>query len=118
MNRDAYAIAVGDPVEIRYGYGTSDGTVIKIGRKLVHIKTGSRIMRFRRDTQRIDSKTEYSVRFRTIPQVKDEARRIQLLGLLRENGVELRRGNDWNADTMSLLLAYVKRLRTESEGTS
>lgn len=109
---DLDAVAVGDAVQLNSGYRrTTEGTVVKIGRTLVHIDNGyGRVDTYRLDGRRRDG---YPGGFRTLARVADDERRAAMIERLRGHGVEIRLGYavDWSTAQLVALALSIEQVK-------
>ena len=104
---------VGDPVTVyRHTRGRDDGDpgeIVKVGRTLVHIRTGRITETFRMDTQvQTGPQYGYSTYFRTPEEVALNQRRVTAEGVLHEHGIQFTLGSQRTLEQVESLAEVVK----------
>lgn len=114
--QDAYEVKVGDIVKFVGGdhrRGWRDGTVVKVGPKLVHINTGGRIDKYHRDGQQ--RQDGYPGHFQTIAQYDYAVAWTVAINQLREYGIEIRTLTRWPLSKLQHLVTQVELLQAPEE---
>lgn len=93
---DAETFWVGQPVKVHSDGRRStaqDGEIVRVGRDLVDIQTGTRVRSFRIKGQRLNGdQTGVGTVFRTLAQEEDASRRSAAEKVINENGLTIRPG--------------------------
>lgn len=114
-----YEVNVGDIVKFITGdhrRGWRDGTVVKVGPKLVHVNNGGRIDKYHRDGQQ--RQDGYPGRFQTIAQYDYTVAWTAAINRLREHGIEIRTLMLWPLSKLQYLVSQVELLQTPEEDES
>lgn len=111
-----YEVAVGDTVLEQNGRSVNEGTVTKIGRKLIHVTTshGSVTTYYKDTRQRSDGYPGY---VQTLAQKADSERRKAAKELLRAHGIqpEWTAEPPWTVDQLERLVEAVVAIRNPPE---
>lgn len=107
-------LKVGEPVRVfdingsRMGQpsGGWEGTVTKVGRKLITVHYGRRSKVFRLDTG-VANDDYGHVHVETVEQATEGRRRSALVQRLREGGLEIRFGHSVSTETLAALVAVL-----------
>lgn len=108
-------LSVGMPVKVTAYSRQYEGTVTKIGLKLVTINYGVGYMsdaQFRISSQQLNDRNYGSnTYFRTIPQLEEEVRRSEVMQQLKDGGLEPRWGHrdtKLSTETLEKVVAILK----------
>jgi hypothetical protein len=111
----SYEVAIGDTVAMHSGgRWRSEGKVVKIGPKLVHVQDpGGHITQYRRDTQQRND--GYPGYFQTMAQEESRKLRDEAESRLRAVGVELRVGHGpkWPTALLTKLADAAEQIQFE-----
>lgn len=105
-----YTITVGDKVQVTDGARRwREGTIVKIGHKLVHVNENGAIVQYFRDGQ--GRRDGYPGHFRTMEQAEQVEGWTVVRDALRGFSLDLRPGADWTLSELEALVQYAKMLQ-------
>jgi len=114
----AAKVAVGDTVKVwhqfdRRGIGPRDGTVVKIGRKLLHVSDQGQVQTYALDDQRLTG--PWSGRYETLDQYAESSRRSGAIRELNGFGVAsvgtTQLWSGWGTDQLVSLVESVRSIK-------
>lgn len=112
--QDAYEVKVGDIVKYTSGDRRwRDGTVVKVGPKLVHVNTGGRIDKYERDGQQ--RQDGYPGSFQTLEQLQYAQDWTAAINKLREHGILIQVLGRWPLSKLEKLVAAVLAIQAPLE---
>lgn len=113
--QDAYEVKVGDIVKYTDGSRRwRNGTVVKVGPKLVHVNVGYAIEKFRRDGQQ--RQDGFPGGFRTLEQYQYAEDLTAVINQLREHGILIQVLGRWPLSKLRRLITEVQAIQASPEG--
>lgn len=101
---------VGQPVKVRaHGKGSTDGEIVRVGRDLVDIRTGTSVRSFRIQGQRLNGdNTGMGTVFRTLEQEAESERRSGAIKTIKRHGLLIGLDNRMSTDRLVSIAEFLE----------